>query len=228
MLFVGFTVVGTPTVTATVQGVSDLVVIGTPANDQILFIPGNTAGEVVAKLNGVIVASFSPTGRIIAYGLAGNDDIQVVGGVTHQAWLYGDSGNDRLNAGNGGSLLFGGDDNDQLIGGGGRDIMIGGNGADSLLGNANDDILVAGYTLKDNRAHTDHLAFWRAVLAVWNGPDLFASRVQNLKGAGGLLPQVVDDCFDDEMDFLNGSGGDDWLIYALDEDKVTGKPEASN
>ena len=223
-----FTVVGTPTVPATVKGVNDMVIAGTSGNDQILFIPGNSAGQVVAKLNGVVVASFSPAGRIIAYGLAGNDDIQVAGGVTHQAWLYGDSGNDRLNAGNGGSLLFGGDGNDQLIGGGGRDIMIGGNGADSLLGNGNDDILVAGYTHKDDRALADHDAFWRAVVAEWNSASLFASRVQNLKVPGGLLPQVVDDCFDDEMDFLNGSGGDDWLIYALGEDKVTGHIEASN
>ena len=70
--------------------------------------------------------SFKPTGRIVAYGQAGDDDIQVAGAIRQQVWLYGDAGNDRLNAGNGGSLLIGGAGNDQLIGGGGRDVMIGG------------------------------------------------------------------------------------------------------
>jgi hypothetical protein len=39
---------------------------------------------------------------------------------------------------------------------------------------------------------------------------------------------VVDDLFGDQIDFLNGSAGDDWLIFTLGEDKVTGQAEAAN
>ena len=84
-----------------------------------------------------------PSGRIIVTGGAGDDNIQIAGAITNPCWLYGDVGNDRLNAGNDGSLLIGGDGNDQLIGGSGRDVMIGGAGADNLMGNSDDDILVA-------------------------------------------------------------------------------------
>ena len=205
-----------------------MVVVGTSGNDQILFNPGSKPGEIVAKLNGVVVSRFVPTGKLVAYGGAGNDDIQVAGSINLMAWLYGEAGNDRLNAGNRGSLLIGGDDNDQLLGGGGRDILIGGNGADHLIGNAGDDILVAGFTLKDDRASASHVAFWCSVLAEWNSSNVFAKRVQNLKKAGGLMPQVVDDCFGDAIDFLNGGAGDDWVIFAVGEDKVVGQAEAAN
>jgi hypothetical protein len=113
--------------------------------------------------------------------------------------LYGDAENDRLNAGNGGSVLIGDDGTDQLLGGCGRDIMIGGERADRLVGNSNEDILVAGYTTKDDRSAAGHDKFWRALVGEWNGGNTFAARVQNLKdGLGGnshncgsfLLPSV--------------------------------------
>jgi Ca2+-binding RTX toxin-like protein len=152
-------------------------------------------------------------------------------------WLYGDAGNDRLNAGNGGSLLIGGEGNDQLLGGGGRDVMVGGEGADRLVGNSNADILIAGYTTQDDRASASHEDFWGAVLAEWNSDNDFATRVQNLKnGAGGnahngaafLLPAVRDDISADAIDFLNGSSGEDWLIFLVGEDKVSGQMEAAD
>jgi extracellular elastinolytic metalloproteinase len=218
---------GTPAVPIQIQGVADMVIPGTSGDDRITFTPGNIAGQIVGTLNNVVVSRFSPTGRLIAYGGDGNDNIQIAGSINLPAWLYGEAGNDRLNAGNGGSLLLGGDGNDELIGGGGRDVMIGGNGADNLIGNANDDILVAGYTLKDDRAINN--AFWSAVLTEWNSLiDDFSTRVQKLRGVGGLTPQVVDDLFGDQIDFLNGSSGDDWLIFAIGEDKVAGKAEAAN
>lgn len=209
-------------------GQTALIVGGTLGNDTIEFNPGSQAGDVTVKLNSVALGTFHPTGRIIAYGQAGDDNIQVAGAVANQAWLYGDSGNDRLNAGNGGSLLMGGDDNDQLVGGGGRDVMIGGNGADNLVGNANDDILVAGFTRKDDRATAGHENFWCAVLDEWNSSHSFSTRVNNLRRTGGLLPEVVDDCYGDQIDFLNGGAGDDWLVFAVGEDKVTGKAESAN
>src|SRR5213078_1254620 len=99
--------------------------------------------------NGTDLGTFQPTGRIIVNGLAGNDDIQVAGGVTVSCWLDGGDGNDRLKGGSGNNVLLGGAGDDLLVGGNDRDILIGGTGADRIVGNAADDILVAGVTAYD-------------------------------------------------------------------------------
>jgi hypothetical protein len=39
---------------------------------------------------------------------------------------------------------------------------------------------------------------------------------------------VVDDLFVDDIDFLNGSSGDDWLIFLDGEDQIVGQIEASH
>src|SRR5262249_43210544 len=108
-----------------------LVVGGTGGNDTILFNPGSNAGTVQALVNGVSQGTFSPTGRILAYGQAGDDDIRVAGGITLPAWLYGGAGNDRLMGGAGPDVLLGGAGDDDLLGGLGRDLLIGGVGADT-------------------------------------------------------------------------------------------------
>src|SRR5262249_57657672 len=87
---------------------------------------------------------FNPPGRIIAYGYAGNDDIQVANSIPLSAWLYGGDGNDRLRGGSGPNVLLGGAGDDLLVGGSGRDLLIGGRGADRLVGNSEDDILIGG------------------------------------------------------------------------------------
>src|SRR5262249_29703513 len=152
----------------------------------------------------------------------GNDQIQVAGAVANPVWLYGDAGNDLLNAGNGGSLLIGGTGNDVLQGGGGRDIMIGGEGADTLTANGNDDILVAGLTNFDSRSIAGHEKFWCDVWSEWTSGNSFAARVQNLRdGTGGsahnhgsfLLPNVVDDVMAGSIDTLFGGAGSDWLLF---------------
>src|SRR5262249_30311860 len=66
-----FTSTGTPPVPVQVSGVRDMVVYGTAGNDTIVFTPGGHTGEVVARLNGAVVARFAPTGRLIAYGGGG-------------------------------------------------------------------------------------------------------------------------------------------------------------
>ena len=91
-------------------------------------------------------APSTPTGRLVAHGGDGDDDIQVAGGIALPAWLYGEGGNDRLKGGAGHDVLLGGDGDDMLVGGGGRDLLIGGTGADRIVGNQDDDILIAGTT----------------------------------------------------------------------------------
>ena len=50
---------------------TDLVVGGTTGPDTILFVNGSTPGSVRVDLNGAALGTFKPTGRIIAFGLAG-------------------------------------------------------------------------------------------------------------------------------------------------------------
>src|SRR5262249_9201285 len=64
----------------------DLVVSGTTGDDHINFTPGG--GGVQAMVEGVPNGRFAPTGRIIVYGGAGNDTLQVAGGITLPAFLF--------------------------------------------------------------------------------------------------------------------------------------------
>ena len=57
----------------------------------------------------------------------------------------------------------------------------------------------------------------------------FTNRVNNLRGNNAqysgakLLPAVVDDLSADEIDFINGAAGNDWLIFLAGNDKVAGQ-----
>jgi hypothetical protein len=197
-----------------------LVVGGTTGNDSIVINPGGP-GAVKVLLGGVLLGSFSPTSRILVYGQAGDDDIQVAGGVSLPAWLYGDAGNDTLHGGAGDDVLVGGAGKDELEGGQGRDLLIGGLGADTLIGNADDDLLIAGTTAFDS-----HDVALGAVMAEWTSARDYATRVANLKGTGSgprangnnflkaSGPEVT--VFDDgAVDVLTGSGGDDWYFANL-------------
>ena len=95
-----------------------------------------------------------------------------------------------------------------------------------LIGNSDDDILVAGLTTKDHRSSSRHGDFWCEVVHKWNSSGSFTQRVASLQSV--LLPEVLDDAFADDIDFLNGASGDDWLIFKSGEDKIAGKAEASN
>ncbi|MEX2139548.1 MAG: autotransporter-associated beta strand repeat-containing protein [Pirellulales bacterium] len=211
-------------------GRTDLVVGGTVADDRILFSPGHTRGTVEAFINNVSQGTFSPTGRLIAYGMAGNDDIEAAGSLPHSAWFYGGIGNDRLKGGAGHNVLFGGDGDDLLIGGSRRDLMIGGTGGDRLVGASDDDILIAGATAFD--AHVQALG---AIMAEWTSTRDYTTRVGNLRGegsgprlngeiflkAGGPDATVFDD---NDRDMLTGASGSDWFFANLDrrsDDKIT-------
>jgi hypothetical protein len=203
---------GDPTKTA-------LVVGGTPSNDTIVISPVGNTGSVSVSINGNVQGTFTPTGRIIAFGQAGDDDIQVAGGVRQEAMLFGGDGNDRLKAGDGASVLVGGSGNDQLIGGNGRNILIGGTGSDSLIGGADDDILIGGSTTDD--ANLGALA---AILDEWSRTDRsFAIRQADLQNGGGLngLYVLNDSTIIDDLaaDILNGTSGNDWLILGVGDKK---------
>jgi hypothetical protein len=202
--------------------VRSLVVTGTPGNDKILFNPGAGNGSTVkAVVNDVAPGTFSPTGRLIAYGGAGDDDIQVAGGITLPAWLYGGDGNDRLKGGGGNNVLLGGAGDDQLLGGAGRNLLIGGLGADQLVGSKSDDLLIAGPTAFDA-----NVAALNAIMAEWTSARSFAARVANLSGSGSgprangnvflLASGPGATVFDDgAVDQLQGAAGTDWYFANL-------------
>src|SRR5262249_6896953 len=125
-----------------IAGGTSLFVGGTSGDDTIILHPGSGSGEVTVLINGETVGTFTPTSRLVVYGQAGDDDIQVAGGVDLPAWLYGGDGNDRLNGGNRPNVLLGGNGDDTLLGGTARDIMIGGAGVDHVVGNGGDDVMI--------------------------------------------------------------------------------------
>ena len=214
------------TIPDTCLGGTALLITGTSADDTITVEPGSSAATLKVTINGVQSTVAKPTGRIIVIAGTGNDDVQIAGSIENPAWLYGEGGDDHLNNGNGGGLLIGGLGDDELKGGSGRDVMIGGEGADHLIGNSEDDILVAGLTTQDERSSAGHEEFWCELLQEWNSSATFNARVQTLRPI--LMPVVQDDMSIDAIDFLNGSSGNDWLIFLAGEDKVTGQTEASN
>jgi hypothetical protein len=177
------------------------VVGGTTSNDTIFL---DKQGDSIAVfINGVLEGVFSPTGHIIAYGQAGDDDIELAASIALDAWFYGDAGNDRLKSGIGGSILLGGDGNDELIGGSGRSILIGGSGRDRLIGGSGEDLLIGGSTVYD-------AAFLCSLLDEWNSVDEYAVRVTRLQPL--LLATVIDD---EEVDTLIGSSGLDWFYTGV-------------
>lgn len=211
-------------------GATALIVGGTLGDDHIVFSPGSTAGQVRVSLNSVDLGTFSPTGRLIAYAQAGDDDVQVAGSISLSAWLYGGDGDDRLKGGAGDDVLLGGAGDDLLVGGQGRDLLVGGFGADRIVGNADEDVLIAGAC----RFEADEEALC-AIMDEWTSDRSFAERVANLRGEGvgprlnghyfltteGSDATVSDDA---AADLLTGSAGLDWFFADLDAgtaDRIT-------
>jgi Ca2+-binding RTX toxin-like protein len=201
-----FAVDGTPTVPIDVQEVADMAVYGTAGNDVITFAPGTTGGMVVASLNGVIVAQFSPTGRLIAYGEEGNDTISTSAPIPLEA--HGGAGNDTITGGSGNDVLLGDSGNDIFNGGAGHDVLVGGSGADRLTGSSGHDILIAG----------------EVVDAVFSDYDLFRDEWLAAVAAAGtnlsIAQQIADDVVDEtlvesDVDQLTGSAGADLFIISL-------------
>jgi Ca2+-binding RTX toxin-like protein len=150
---------------------TELAIGGFELSDPILFQPDiggkklmaassveTVDGEASARLfyHGSDMGTFIAD-KIVVYGQAGNDLIQVNESVRIDAWLFGGSGNDTLVGGAGHDILVGGTGDDILYGFDGRDLLFGGLGADYLQGAGwngtavgdDGDILVGGYVSFD-------------------------------------------------------------------------------
>lgn len=198
-------------------GLTALYVGGTADDDKINLSPGSASGEVEVTLNGTPEGVFTPTGRIVVYALAGNDDVQVTGDVANDAWIFGGDGNDRLKGGVANDVLLGDDGDDLLVGKRGRDLLIGGRGSDRIIGQTDDDILISGWLHTYSSQHRDQLLC--SIMQEWTSNNSYLTRVNNLKWT--LQPgETVLDASGDK-DVLTGAQGDDWFFFDGDEDRVT-------
>jgi hypothetical protein len=172
-----------------VPGTTALYIFGSSGSDDILVNPasgpGTVAGEVTVEINGKLLGTFHPTGRIIVHGetaQGGSDYIGVSSQVTNPAWLYGDAGTDVLVGGGGPNIEIGGSGTDTLYGGKGRNILIAGTGSDELIGGAGDGLLIGGTTAYN----TNDLALL-AIMNEWNSSAAYATRVGYVMGETGGL-----------------------------------------
>jgi Ca2+-binding RTX toxin-like protein len=146
-----------------------------------------------------------PTGRLIAYGQDGHDEISAHDNLGLAAILYGGEGNDELTSGSGNDLLLGGNGNDNLTGASGNDFLIGGAGADRIVGASGHDVLVAG-----------------EVASYFTPDDLLLIAQQwatNRTAADDFADEVFDELAEG-LDKLTGASGADWFIVSLN-DKLT-------
>jgi len=156
-----------------------LVVGGSTGNDQIFFTPARKCGQIEVTMDGKDLGSYAPTSRIIAFGQAGNDIIEVSSRICMPAWLYSGSGNDLLVGGGGNDILVGGSGNDMLVAGHGRDILIGGTGNNVLVARGRGDLLVGGSTVYDQ----SQVALF-AIQQEWTSKHSYETRIANLSGTG--------------------------------------------
>ncbi len=197
-----------------------LFVGGSTSSEIIRVIPRNSHTRFEVRINGSVVGTYAPTGRILVFAQAGNDTIDA-SSVQRDTLLDGGDGNDILLAGNGNDVLLGGTGIDALTGGNGRDLLIGGLGNDGLLGGDGDDLLIAGTTRHDGNSNA-----LRRIMAEWTSDRDYTSRQSNLRGTG-TGPRANDQVFmqvgganrsvfnDPSADLLTGMAGRDWFFANL-------------
>ena len=125
-----------------------IYVRGSAFNDEIAINPVGVGLRAI--INGVQGPLLAAPGRIVMFGMQGNDDLRI-NATTIPSYIDGGLGNDAIRGGNGPDLLFGRGGNDILFGRGGIDIIYGSSGNDQLysgvgagilFGEGNDDLLV--------------------------------------------------------------------------------------
>lgn len=198
----------TPRLQADTLGGKMLVVDGTFAGDAIKVTPGARAGDVKVTINGVSSGPYHPTSRVVVLGYGGNDNLEVSKKVQSKIWLVGGTGNDKLVAGSGRSVLLGGLGNDILVAGQGRDLLIGGAGADSLFGDGHDIMVGATTSYDSNQSALD------AISKEWNSSRGYNQRINNLTGQinkkspqrlnGNIFLTIANVQDDGAMDVLHG------------------------
>jgi Ca2+-binding RTX toxin-like protein len=158
----------------------DLVITDGPAvQNTILVVP--SGGSDVVLIDGYMVGSYLPTGRIVIYGDS-NDYEWVSPSIKLSAWLYGGSGTNYLYGGGGNDVILGGPAINYISGGAGRNLLIGDGGGshpDYIMGTTGDNIEISGST-----SYNANAAALNAILQEWDGGDSYSTRVQKLTQTG--------------------------------------------
>jgi Ca2+-binding RTX toxin-like protein len=190
------------------------VVVGSPRNDSIVFFKSNKGTGVIE--DGKLKGFFNVSGRLVAYGLAGNDLI-VDANVSNTCFFWGGDGNDTLSGGTSANdYLVGGNGNDHITGGsGGRNLLIGGDGSDVLIGSRYQDILVGGATAYDvdNPASRAAISDIRneLLLTTPSAPVKWAAIMAGVgKSKAAFNTSTILD--DGSADTLEGKGSLNWLV----------------
>ncbi|WP_193227799.1 calcium-binding protein [Aureimonas psammosilenae] len=175
-------------------------ILGTGGADDLKGGDGNDVIYGGADKGDDTITDSGLNGDTAMYGGAGNDTLRITAPGSQwsytQASLYGEDGNDTLDAGN--SRYF------MLDGGTGNDVLIGGTGYGSLLGGDGDDTLDAS---RSTYGSTSQLIS----LNGGAGKDTLIGSA----GADSLYGDTGDDA-------LNGGGGNDTLEGGLGADTLTG------
>ncbi|HEV2968654.1 MAG TPA: hypothetical protein VGY55_01620, partial [Pirellulales bacterium] len=207
---------------------NELVVSGTAGADNISFIPA-AGGKIMVNMDGKVSGPLAVTGRIVAYGQAGNNVIMVSPAITLPTFLYAGPGSDTLIGGSGDNVLVGGGGADVLIGGTGHNVLIAGSGPSklystrlgALVGATSGSILIGGTTDFD---HNDTAL--AAIMHEWGSSDSYATRVSKIKAGSLTAPGVALTSTTvhstKAVDQLYASTGWDWFLAPSLTDQILG------
>ena len=176
-------------------GKVSVMIHGTGSRDTVSVQPvGTSTSSYTVRLNGVTTTVTGITGRIVAFGLGGNDDIDL--SLSRVAV--------RADGGEGNDVVLGGRLSDALFGGNGADLVAGGLGADSINGGAGNDIVVDGSVVVKaiSKSHRSVLDQWAAL------PSPLASDYAALTADTTFTPDRP------SKDSLTGGVGADWFWSA--------------
>jgi Ca2+-binding RTX toxin-like protein len=184
-----------------------LFVSATSGNDLIEVRPvsGNASGEVF--INGVSEGVFNWDGHLYVMGQNGDDVINCLM-PSREVFLYGNTGNDKLNAGNNLSILIGGFGNDVLTAGSAMDILIGGDGRDNLRGENAADIIITGGSVFDAVTAANRVKLCE-IADLWRGGQK-TSELTHLLNNTTLIS-------DGDVDTAMGGLGKDYLILGVND-----------
>jgi len=191
-----------------------LYVFGSTGNDTIEIKNKSAHERVAVSVNGVAIPSAVDTTlqtvtHVIVYAGDGDDTVNLNASMLSPAIVFGEDGNDVLDAGGGPCVLVGGSGNDRLIGHKAADILIGGLGSDNLTGGQGNDVLIGGTTAYDED---------EAALAYLLTLTLEDATLEDVRAA------LTGSVFNEDTpvtDTMNGNGGADLYFADLSSGAAT-------
>ncbi|NBU77357.1 MAG: hypothetical protein EBS30_19420, partial [Planctomycetes bacterium] len=173
-----------------------LMIQGTDGADAIWVRPSGTSTTTYLVTMGSVTQTVTGiTGRVVVFGFAGNDSINLA--LARIAT--------RVDAGDGSDIVQGGTAADIIFGGNGADLLIGGLGADTISGDAGNDILVDGTVALTQAGDT-----LTRVLTTWSSVAVPTTTIYN--NITARLRMTADTA---ARDTLKGLAGSDWFWSTL-------------